>query len=1009
MLRFLLLRPIATTMVLITWLALGILAYFELPVSLLPNIDIPNITISTRNPNRSSEEIEQNVLRHIRESMQTMNGLRSLESVAQQGHGIVTLKMNYGVNMDLAFIEANEKIDRLISTLPRSMDRPQLVKSNTSDIPVVRIQIVPKNDDVVSASELVASTIKRRIERLDGIGVVDVSGIQTNVVRVTPNYSVMQTLGLTDSDIIRTISNANLELGSLYVIDGNYRLSLKLSSRLNDPQELGNLPIKSPHAGTIIYLKQIANVHIEQNTPSGYHLFKTDEGIVVSVHKQGDARMPEVINSIENAVAEFKKDYPSLEFRMTQNQSMLLTLSIDNLSQALVWGGIFAFAVLFLFMGGWREPLIMGIVLPLSLLLCFSLLYLFNISLNIISLSGVGLGLGMMVDNSIVVLDNIILKRKHGAPLLNSCVAGTREVVVPLVSSALTNLAVLIPLIFMSGITGALFYDQAISVTCILFVSIICTFFFVPLLYLQLNKNRTQQTSDDSRFFTWVMTKYRYSFSLAWKHKLLVLIACCAIIPISIILLVVLPKEGFPTIERKETLMLLDWNEPITLEQSRARITNFISTFDSLIVSAESEIGHQQFMLRTSDRSVQQVEIYLLFSSAVIKKRSDLLIRKFFARNFPRASVQIHNAPNAFEQLFISKEPILEARIRDLRTKRPIPINTADQLLTAKNKEAHAGKGFETESMVTIKLDFVKMELYNVDYSSIIQKLQIAFGDYVITDFKNFGKVTSVRFSGSLKDTNNILRDVTVKSAKGQYYPIGNFVKTSIERHYKNITADAAGPYQSLIFDDITEKESIMKSLSESLNNFSFSVDFRGQWFEDRENLSKLTVIFMVSLLLMYFIITAEFESFTQPLIVMLSIPIGFFGSLILLWAFGGSLNIMSGIGLVVVLGILDNDAILKIDKINSLSKTMPLENAIYEAGVSRLKPIVMNTCTNVLALTPIIFSNGLGADLQRPVAITAIGGLIMSTFAAIYFIPIVYWYVSKRKSEKHLVLTSNN
>jgi multidrug efflux pump subunit AcrB len=268
-----------------------------------------------------------------------------------------------------------------------------------------------------------------------------------------------------------------------------------MASRLSDPAELEKLPVRIPGTGSIIQLKQVASIYAEPDEPMGFHLFNTKQGIVITVHKQAQARMPDVMPKIYNVVAQFRAEYPTVSFDVTQDQSLLLTLSIQNLSQALLWGGLFAFAILFLFMGGWREPVVMGIVLPVSLILCFSLLYLFNLSLNIISLSGLALGLGMLVDNSIVVIDNIVLKRKEGLALIDSCVTGTQEVVAPLVSSALTNLAVFVPLIFMSGITGALFFDQAIAVASILSVSIVCTFIFVPLLYMLLNKNRASRNT----------------------------------------------------------------------------------------------------------------------------------------------------------------------------------------------------------------------------------------------------------------------------------------------------------------------------------------------------------------------------------------------------------------------------------------------------------------------------------------------------------------------------------
>lgn len=1004
MLRFLLLRPIAVIMVLIACLAISVVAFFQLPVSLLPGMDVPEITVSVQYPNAPPEEIEQNILKPIRESMLTLNGLKSVESIARQESGTVSLSLEYGMDMNLAYIEANEKIDRLTSSLPANLARPQVVKTNTSDIPVARIQVVPaREEDHLVISELALNVLKRRLEQLEGIGLVDINGTQQTVIRVAPDYAALQSLNLTESDITATIENANLELGSLAVRDGNYRYFLKMASRLSNSAELEKLPVRIPGTSAVIQLKQVASIYTEPDKPMGFHLFNTKQGMVITVHKQAQARMPDVMPAVDEAVDQFKAEYPNVSFAITQDQSLLLTLSIQNLSQALLWGGLFAFAVLFLFMGGWREPVVMGIVLPVSLILCFSLLYLFNLSLNIISLSGLALGLGMLVDNSIVVIDNIVLKRKEGLTLTDSCVAGTQEVVAPLVSSALTNLAVFVPLIFMSGITGALFLDQAIAVVSILFVSIVCTFIFVPLLYMLLNKNRILGAREDSRFFTWMKQQYHSSFLWVWHHKAVSLIAMALLIPVCVILLIGLPKQGFPEIERTETIIDIDWNEPIDVHESRRRVMAFLNEHSARISLAEAEIGYQQFMLAVTQNSVQQIRLYLKFDTQDKKNAGEAAMKQYFSHAYPPAAVLFSNAPNAFEQLFISHKPVYEIRLRDGKSKRPIPIETADEILNPNSLGLiKPGKGFETEAMVFITLDFVKMRTYGVDLETLNRKLRIVFGDYRITDFKNFGEVLPVLFEGSASDFETAIRTSEVASSNGKRYPVREFITASYQRSYKNITADASGVFQSLVTDSVTNEKVLRNHWTSIARENNLTADFSGTWFEKEENLKQLFFILMVSLVLMYFIITAEFESFTQPLIVMLSIPIGFAGSLILLWATGGTINIMSGIGLVVVLGILDNDAILKIDRINTLRKTLPLQKAIEQAGLDRLKPIVMNTCTNVLALTPILFSSGLGADLQRPVAITTIGGLIVATFAALYFVPLVYWITVRNK--KHII-----
>ncbi|MCZ8070237.1 MAG: efflux RND transporter permease subunit [Bacteroidota bacterium] len=1004
MLRHLLQRPIAISMTLLVALVLSVVLYLNLPVSLLPDLDVPEITIAVRYPNASPEEIEQNLLKPIREAMLTLNGLKTTESMAQNETGKVSLRFDYGTVMNLAYIEANEKIDRLIPLLPRNLERPTVVKSSTSNIPMARIQVVPKiENDLLATSELATKVLKRRLEQLEGVGLVDVNGTQERVMRVAPDEAVMQSLSLTDNDLIKTIQNSNLALGSLSVKDGNYRYFLKLASPVRSPEEMEGLPIKLPGNAGAVQLGQVAKIYLEPAKQLGYHLFQSQEGIVITIHKQAQARLPELMPKIYSAVEQFRLEYPQLGFAVTQDQSLLLTLSIQNLSQALVWGGLIAFGVLFLFMRGWREPLIMGIVLPLSLLLAFSIFALFHISLNVISLSGLALGLGMLVDNSIVVIDSIMLKQREGNLLLASCVAGTQEVIAPLISSALTNLVVFTPLIFLSGITGALFYDQAVSVAAILSVSLLCTFLVVPLLYLLFFKNKSFDTREDSSFFLAMKSAYKKSFEWVWSHKKVSVALISLLIPTAIVLTITLPKEGLPQIERKETVISVDWNEPIGAEECRDRVDELIFKNRSLFKTAEAEVGYQQFLLSSESFSAQHAEIYLAYTNPQEKEKGDDILKKYFQTRFPLASAQLRNAPNAFEQLFVSGQPLMEARFRDLKSKQVLSILRADSLLnsTLKKVNGKASKGFEKETMAFLHIDFAKLQQYGIAYETIIEKLKLSFGEYLITDFTDFDEVLPVVFQPFDGDLSQALQNLRVPTAQGIHYPVQELIQVEFRESYRFITADASGIFQSVGIEEVQNFDELKSSVQATAKAQSVIVEFAGKWFENEKNFKQLTTILLISMLLMYVILTAEFESLKQPFLVMITLPLGLAGSLLLLWVTGGTLNIMSGIGLIVVLGVLDNDAILKIDRINRLRETLPLEQAIRQAGLDRLKPIVMNTCTNVLAITPIIFSSGLGADLQRPVAITTIGGLIVGTFTALYFVPLLYWYFVKAKEGK--------
>jgi multidrug efflux pump subunit AcrB len=1005
MLRFLLKRPIGVMVTLIAVLSVSVLSFINLPVSLLPELDVPVITVLVYYPNASTEEVEQNVIRPIRENLLTIPGLEDIESVSQSETGNISLQFHYGTQMNLAYIEANERIDRLTPILPSNLNRPIVIKSTTSDIPALRIQVIPKsNEDMVSASDLCSKVLKRRIEQIEGVGFVDINGVQKNVIRVSPDHDRLRALNLTEMDVSQAIRNSNVDFGSLSIKDGNYQYFLKLDTKLKTHLDIEAIQIPLPKSNGSVQLKQVATVTFAPNEPSGFHIFNGKVGLAIAIHKKDQARLHDLKAKLNISVKQFQKDYPNLDFHTTQDQSLLLTLSIQNLYQTIFIGGSFAFAILFIFMRGWREPIIVGFILPISLFITFSVFYLFQISLNVISLCGLSLGLGMLVDNSIVVLDNIVLKQKEGNDLFESCIQGTREVIIPLISSAMTNLAVFIPIIFLNGLTGALFYDQAVAVSVILVVSICCTFVFVPLLYALLFKDSGNTIKRESRLFLLIKRGYETSFQFVWDNKKLSALFFGLIFPMAFLLAFLLPRQGFPSMNRNELVLSVDWNESIDAKVCLKRVVSILEDNATHIMSSEADVGIQQFILNNQKTSLQQAHIYLTFDSQEKKVIAETRIRRQIVARFPNATFKFDEAPNAFEQIFsFSNKEIYEARFRNSDSNNPLQISVCDSLKLRIRTYPHAtqlGKGFETESFISLKFDFDLLKRYGIPLDAIFEPLEIAFGDYLITDFRNFGETVSVVFSRSPKDFNDVLREIEVKSIDGESYFLREFVHVDLKESLEKITSDESGSYHSVSIQNTKAKNDIESDFMDLAKSQSLTVDFDGEVFDNQNLFNQLLLLLAASLILVYIILCAEFESLAKPFIILFTIPIGFAGSLALLWFFGGSINIMSGIGLMIVAGIIDNDAILKIDRIDRLGKQMPIEDAIKQAGRDRLKPIVMNTFTNVLAISPVIFSSGLGADLQRPIAITSIGGLIVGTLTALYVVPLLYWFIYKARAK---------
>jgi multidrug efflux pump subunit AcrB len=1023
MVKFLINRPVAVFLSFLGILFFSFLALRELPVSLLPSIEVPSIIIKVNYPNNPPSVIENNVLRSIRSELNTLNNLKSVESIANSEIGLVKLQFDFGTRMDLAYIEINEKIDRLQETLPRDMDRPQVVRINTSDIPIIRVQVIPKaGTDYTEVSELADRVLKKRIEQIPGVSIVDINGFQGKYISITPDLDKIRAFNISEQQIDQVLQGANQELQQLSIKDGQYRYFVRMANRLDDLEEIEKLPIINAE-GDVITLKEIADINFEPEKRLGYHLSNQTEALVITVHKQVNAKMTELTPLLYDAIETFKIDYPETDFELTQDQSLLLNAGINNLKTSLIYGGIFAFAVLFLFMGNVRMPIMMGITLPISLLISFLFFYAFGLSINIISLSGLALGLGMLIDNSIIVIDNITRKRKDGLDIVAACIEGVNEVMTPLISSVLTTLAVFVPLVFLNGLSGALFYDQALSVTIILGTSLIVSFVLLPLLYRKFFENVEKPIKEDSLIFRGILKLYKAIFKIVWRFRTFSLIVLLALIPLAYFLIINVEKTGLPDIEKTETLVSIQWNEPLDAEENKKRVTDILENISSDITS-ESDIGLKQFLLTEQNNSVETAEVYLKSESPADKIVSEAKLIAFLESTYTNASFQVEDAPNAFDQIFNSNQKFFIAKWKKLaggeRLNEDMLATIQKDVSQISNEPSRLGSGFQFGESMEALIDTKALSFYGISESAMKEALSKALEGYLVTEIRRFGEVTPIRIQRGKDDFRSKLNGISVAGRKNQQYPLSNFVTFQFVKDTKAVTADRTGVYQSLEWEELDEEtiEALTAQLPAKAAQYGLNIDFDGSYFEGRENLQQLIFILVISVLLLYFILAAQFESLVQPLIVILTLPLGISGALIVLMLTGGTLNVMSAIGIIVMLGIMVNDAILKIDTINRLreessneqitnskseiakSKNQILEKAIAKTGEIRLKPILMTSITTILALLPVVFSSGIGADLQRPLVYTVIGGLTIGTFTALFFVPLAYWVLGKKRSE---------
>ena len=624
MIKFLLQRPIAVLMAFTACFIVGLVTYFTIPVSLLPDIAIPEITVQVSGQNTSARELENTVVKTIRQQLMQVASLRDIHSETRDGAAIIRLNFDFGTNTDLAFIEVNEKIDAAMNYLPREVERPRVIKASATDIPVFCLNLTLKSDSAYSEinegsfldlCQFAETVIKRRIEQLPEVAMVDVTGILKRQLQIVPDMKLLKMSEITLDDLEAALTSNNIEPGSMTVRDGYYEYNIKFSTLLRTPEDVENIYIRKNNH--IFQLKDLARISVVPEKETGASLSNGKRAVTLAVIKQADENMDNMKEALAEVTDYFASVYPDIDFSVSRNQTELLDYTISNLKQNLSLGFLFICIVAILFLGDIKSPAVIGLSMVVSLIISFLFFYLCKMSLNIISISGLILALGMMIDSSIIVTENITQYRTRGDSLEEACNKGTTEVITPMLSSTFTTIAVFVPLVFMSGIAGAIFFDQAFAVTVGLMVSYFTGIMLLPVLYklvysipdikhkgfnMRINNLVKEHTLD--RF-------YDAGVNFVFRHKTISLIFIVVTLPLCAFLFYEIPKSRMPEIDQNELIAHVEWNENIHIDENQSRVSQLFASIDNQVQEHTAYVGQQQFLLnREREMSVSESELY---------------------------------------------------------------------------------------------------------------------------------------------------------------------------------------------------------------------------------------------------------------------------------------------------------------------------------------------------------------------------------------------------------------
>lgn len=1054
MLKNLLHRPIAVTMILIATVAIGVLSLVYIPVSLMPQIDIPRITVQCVKTGASVTEIEQQMINPLRQQLSQVAGLKDIESQSRIDAGTITMTFEPGADMDILFIEVNEKIDRAMNSLPKDMERPKIIKASAMDIPAFYVDVYYKDkaakakDDrsrlsgngadadvqeannmkLAQLSKLVRNVISRRIEQLQQVAMVDISGTVGSEIQCVPDMEKLETIGMSVGDIENAIKSNDIVLGALNVVSGIYRYTIHFDAQILNKEDIENIYFR--HQERMMQLKDVCQVIEKPAVRNGVVKHNDKDAISIAVIKQNDAQMEDLQDNINALLNDMKTDYPEVEFMVTRDQTQLLTYSIGNLEWNLVLAAVLACIILFVFKRSWRTPLLIIISIPLSLILTLLCFYVLGISLNIISLSGLILGVGMIVDNAIIVIDNMkdYVQRGDGNEGFDFfIVKRVKEVFFPMLSSVLTTCSVFLPLIFLSGTAGALFYDQAMGVTIALFVSLVVASLVVPVYYYALFKKKhrkvtakcgTQNISSPLANIDAVLFA-RYAKIEKWtlRNGRLCIGGFFGALLLIAVVFQFIKKEKMPEVAHDDVLINVDWNAGISIDENVRRVNDALNAVKGHIATSTSMVGAQEFILsHTKDITSSEAIIYVRGYSEdgvdSIKKEFEAYVTK----HHPDAKVEYEISGNIFDLIFQTDKSDLEIHLSRPEGGRP---NVTESKLYADSLKGMFGDIAFITVPTEMNLQYVAnpemMAYYNVSYGQLYSRLREMVGKSQVYEIASGAQSVPVVVGSDIKKDADDIMAGYVKNNNGVDVPISYLVNVAKVENYKRLFAGTEDEYYPIKVDEIQDRdaEKIMDKCEE-LNSLRSS--FHGDYFDSREMIYELSVILLVAVMLLYFILAAQFESLVQPLIILSEIVLDVSVVMLILWLLGESLNIMSMIGIVVMSGIIINDSILKVDTINRelrmkmkteelrmkneelTIKNYSLIKSIMIAGQRRLTPIIMTSLTTILALLPVLHKGDMGSALQYPLSLSLIIGMVVGTSVSLFFVPLVYFLIYRKK-----------
>lgn len=994
-------------MVYLIVIVLGIAGFRYLPIDLLPPIEYPRLSVNVDYPNVGPEEIETIITDRVENALAGVSNVEEITSQSQEGQSRVTLNFSQGVNLDEAANDVRAALDRVRRSLPEEAEAPRVWKYDPNDFPIVILGAQsPRPIDELTL--LLERDISKRLEQIPGVGTIDVWGGVHREIRVNLKRDRLMASGLTAVDVQNAIVAENTTLPGGNVKSGITDIYVRT---LGEYTSIGQIAetIITRIDGKPVRVRDVATVEDAYEDLDRVVNVNDQPMIRMGIRKQSGSNTVEVASQIRSEIEQINSEREDVELLMVIDQSDFIQNSIDNVQQAAMWGAVLAIFILYIFLRNGSTTFIISLAIPVSIIATFGLLYFTGLTLNQMSFGGLALGVGLIVDNAIVVLENIVRLRSNGKSLDESALVGTQEVSGAIVASTVTTSVIFLPVVFMQTITGTLFQELALVVVFALFCSLLVALTLVPMLaskFMNIKPESESDGSDKGRFqifFEKVEHRYSNFLSKAIRRKSLVFGISAVLIVGSVIGAGYVDTELAPQTEADEISIDFYMEDGMNIavahrymEELKEKVTAIAPMDQVKFMSTEVRNGNAQVELALVDASERTVNSYELADQ--IRNQIEGSIPGGFFRVRAQSGLWI------LRRIFGSggEEAVqIELRGYDL----DVATDLADQIRERMERipEVRGVRSDREEGRPEQNIVFDREKISELGLTSreVAQAVQANVGGVQAGVFREGGDEFPIRVRLQESDRMSTLdvENIAVRSVDGQTIPISTVIDqrasegpVSINRiNGQRVTYITANLEGGTPLGEAVQK--IQTELSDLTLPAGFSIVYSGEYEEQQKAQRDFMVSIIMAIVLIYMVMAAQFERFLDPLIVMFAVPVAIVGVIPTMLLTGTTFNMQSIMGVIMLVGIVVNNAIVLVDYINLMrrDKDMGVFEAVVESGRLRLRPILMTTLTTVLGLLPLSFGWGAGGEIQASLARVVIGGLTASTLITLILIPVVY------------------